>query len=147
MAKGLAEALCLPFISASGWVRSHFGKEASIADLTAYSQEQLRQNSSACLDHLRAQYDLSSSCIIEGIRNPFDFIHLFDAKRDLVISLHYVTNPTQATLFETGLEVIEHYLKWLEQNALFASKRRLSLTFSDFQGLLTKSLSFVQEAS
>lgn len=146
LAKGIAEELKLPHISSSGWVRTHFAEGAPISDMTAYSQEQLEKNPSACLDYLQANYDLSIPCVIEGIRNPFDFIHLFDPREDLVILLDYVKNLTEATLFESGLEVIDRYVKWLEINQLIRSNRRLKLTFSEFDTLLSRSIAFIRES-
>ena len=103
--------------------------KSMIEAMTKFSIETLRTHPYSCVNDIRKNYDLNQPSIIEGIRNPFDFIHLFDPTKDLVIFLERVENPLPSTKFEGGLDVIESYLHWLVETTLIESNRILKLNF------------------
>ncbi len=132
----------LPVIGASEWVRKEFifsestvsdektqetkqeTKQNAINEITKYSQERLQENKDVCINYIRSHYDLSKDCIIEGIRNPYDFTHLFSPESDYALFLKYKKEKYTPTLFEKGISVIDTYVDWLVQNT-FLDKARV----------------------
>lgn len=118
-ARALCDALKLPHVPASAWVRERFpgGDFATRADfvdaITRFSIAQLRDDPARCTDYLFAHYDLSRPCVIEGMRNPHDFVRCFDARCDIAVLLSHEGTALTPTAFERGLDVIAQYLDWL----------------------------------
>jgi hypothetical protein len=131
MARHLAEALGLPCLGASGWVRRRFphdpdsfaDRAAFVAAITGFAIDTLARDPRASIDDLAGRADLDAPCVIEGVRNPFDFVHLFDPRADAVVTLAHATPPVAITAFERGLEVIAGYLDWLAATGLGAAHR------------------------
>ncbi len=65
--------------------------------------------------------------IVDGLRNPRDFIHLFDHNSDLVVFLDREGLEAK-TEFETGVDVIKEYVGWLNSN--FVTENVFSVTVS-----------------
>jgi adenylate kinase family enzyme len=137
-AEAIAKASGLTHVKASGWVREKFprekyaSREEHISMMTCYSTVVLANNPMACVEYIRSSYDLSEECVIEGIRNPFDFAHLFDPKYDEVVFLKYARNNLPLTVFEEGLEVIGHYLRYLMRANIMNRWRYHEYTFDHF---------------
>src|SRR4051812_23127630 len=85
----VALSLAVPHLSASEWVRQRFppasfpDRQAFVEAITRFSIEELNRNPRACVEHLRTHHDLSRFVVLEGVRNPHDFVHLFDPRTDL----------------------------------------------------------------
>ena len=145
LAKHIAHTCHLRHISASNWVKQVWhlseqdfpSREAYIQAITDYSLEYLRKSPHACVDYIRQQLQqpLTSPqfcTIIDGIRNPYDFVNLFDQQRDRCLHLVYLSNPIATNNFEQGLTVIQAYLDWLLTNHLIQPHQATNLTFQTF---------------
>lgn len=128
LARGVAGGLGWVHVGASAWAREGFARdvllapgEDFVAAITAYSARRLREDPDACVSDLRARYPLAAGGhVIEGIRNPRDFLHLFDPRADKVIHLENALVPGPATRFEEGVGLIARYLDWLTAGGLAA---------------------------
>jgi hypothetical protein len=121
VAARLGAVLGIPVYSAGKWARRVFGQEREtmadyVREVTEWSLARLREDFKCGLTALCSEADLSRPNIIEGERNPYDFVQLFDPAEDLVIGLAHTQNPIPATTFELGLDVIWSYLDWLLEN-------------------------------
>ncbi len=135
LAKEVARLTGAQHIMASEWVREEYSvphgtREDFIAGITAYSLQRLQEEPNVCVDYIHAHYDLTRSSVIEGVRNPQNFVHLFDYRHDHVIELIHVGNPYPKTTFEEGLSVIGSYLDWLSKCGLFDPTRRNRYEFN-----------------
>lgn len=118
MATQLAARLGLGHVKASAWARAGYpgpvaptaDRAAFVAAITAWASAELAADPWVSIDHLACGADLRD-CVVEGIRNPLDFIHLYDPRRDVVIWLTATSGPPP-TAFEQGLDVIGAYLEW-----------------------------------
>jgi hypothetical protein len=163
LAKRICDELSLQHVSASAWVRKNFkksyeDKQIHIQSMTAFAIDQLKHNPFICIQELQTSYDLNLPSVVEGIRNPFDFVHLFDTRTDCVIWVKYKNNKLAPTLFEKGLLVVDALLSWQVQNELVSSKQIFNFefeyfdshekesSFSTFENRLTSVLAFVKEA-
>ncbi len=140
LAKHLAQTYGFQHISASGWVKQIWplsvadfpNREDYINAITAYSLEHLRKHPHACIDYIQDQLDLSGNTVIDGLRNPYDFVQLFNWSSDRCIHLIYQQNPIPTNSFEQGLSVIQDYLNWLLKNQLIQPEQALTLNFQTF---------------
>ncbi|MCC6807334.1 MAG: hypothetical protein IT381_07910 [Deltaproteobacteria bacterium] len=122
-AEKLAARLQISHIKASAWVRRMFPapvgtKQDHIEAMTKFSTDALKDDPDACLRHVRAEPGLHGDCVIEGMRNPRDFVHVFDPRTDVAIVLTKRAHDLKATEFETGIEVIKDYVQWSMRNGL-----------------------------
>ena len=67
---------------------------------------ELRRDPAVSVEHLRGRADLSRPCVIEGMRNPYDFVACFDPRADVAVFLAHEGSALPATPFERGLDVI-----------------------------------------
>lgn len=128
VAERLGSSLQLPVYSAGEWARRGFGRQCATMDeyvkhITEWSLARLQKDFRAGLDFLQTEHDLSRPCVIEGERNPHDFIHLFQPAQDFVVSLIHSHNPLARTSYELGLDVIWAYLAWLLENGMIRSRQ------------------------
>lgn len=141
LAKQIAQTYGFAHISASEWIKQRWPtspedfphRQAYIQAVTDYSLTALRQSPHACIDYIRDRLPNSGSTVIDGIRNPHDFIHLFDWQSDRCLSLIYQHCPIPSNSFEQGLIVIETYLNWLLTNHLIQSSQAIVIQFQAFQ--------------
>ncbi len=115
----------IKIIGASAWIRSQLPQHASIEELTSLSKEQLKENPMVCVNYINAEhygYDPAIS-IIEGIRNPFDFTHLFDSRVDIAIFLSRAGVPPKSSFEGNGLEAIKSYVDFLLKEDLLDKRR------------------------
>ncbi|HSD87012.1 MAG TPA: hypothetical protein VLB44_05835 [Kofleriaceae bacterium] len=117
LARRAAEALGVPCHGASAWVREKWPPGSPVEEMTSWAADQLRRDPGVSVKALRARADLDGPCVIEGMRNPYDFVSCFDARCDLVVSLQ-LGDHKAATAFERGLDVIRAYLDWLRDAGL-----------------------------
>ncbi len=125
----VALALGCPHVMASEWVRRRFppatfpDRQSLVDALTRFSVEELKRNPRACVDYIRARHDLDRFNVVEGVRNPHDFVHLFDPRRDAAVFLEHTANDLRPTAFEGGLAVIRAYLDYLLDAGLLPASR------------------------
>ncbi|MEE3717647.1 AAA family ATPase [Tumidithrix elongata RA019] len=118
LAQHIAQTYGFQHISASDWVKQVWqlsvedfaSREDYIKAITEYSLEYLRKYPNACIDYIRDRLDYSDKTVIDGIRNPHDFVNLFDWRSDRCLYLNYQCNPIPTNSFERGLSVIQTYL-------------------------------------
>jgi len=65
---------------------------------------------------------MEDNVVIDGIRNPRDFINLFNPNKDKVVFVSKEKTEIKSTIFEKGIIVIKEYIKWLEENNLLENK-------------------------
>jgi hypothetical protein len=123
VAKMLTDKLGMQWIGGSEWVREeykekHATRKEFIAGITKYSVERLREEPDVCVKYITSKYDLSQPSVIDGERNPYDFIQLFNPTKDKVVYLDFVNNFLEPTIFEDGIKVIDKYLRWNIDNGL-----------------------------
>lgn len=134
-AKAIASQLGFEMISGSDWLiplsenLTFSSKQERIDKLTALTQRELLKNPNAAVEYIKEHHDLSKPVVIEGIRSPSDFFQLVDLRHDLIIFLNRDPNPYQSTAFESGLIVIDKYIKWAERNGLVDRERRVSYIY------------------
>ncbi len=128
-AKRVAEATGANHVMASEWVRSRFPltggpgtRDDHIAALTSFSVEELRRNPAVCVEFLAAKHDLTKPSVVEGVRNPYDFIRLYDPRTDVVAFLENRANALKETEFESGLGVIRAHLEFLQRAHLLRAE-------------------------
>ena len=140
LANQMAQIYGLQHISASDWVKQVWqlsiedfaSREAYITAITEYSLEYLRKYPRACIDYIQHQLVDDRNTVIDGIRNPYDFVTLFNWQFDRCLYLNYQCNPIPTNPFEQGLSVIQTYLKWLLDNRLIQPHQAMTLDFQAF---------------
>lgn len=128
VAKQAAAALHVPHVGASEWVRRMFPslpegtppqeRQKQIEQMTRFSLDELKRDPASCLAFLERHHDLTRPCVVEGMRNPFDFVRTFDPRQDIVVMLERKSSPLDKTGFEGGLDVVRAYLAWSVDNGL-----------------------------
>lgn len=122
----------MPVISASDWVRNTFvpdpqasgDKQKFIASITEYSINQLRNDPEVCIKYICKHYpDVESKkgYVLEGFRNPKDFLTLLNPSTDLVVLLKFPNNPIHGMTFEQeGLQTIYYSVEWFLHSKLMS---------------------------
>lgn len=153
IARQLADALGVRHVGASAWVRNAFAgftpevghdRQKMVEAMTRFSIEELRKNPRACLDVAGPEMDVP--CVVEGMRNPFDFVHAFDWRTDLVLFVQRGDNTLERTAFEEGLAVIGDYLSWLNKAAILDRDRVLVRSYPDaaaIEGVVGEALEWI----
>src|SRR5262249_55896973 len=125
----VALALGCPHVMASEWVRKRFppanfpDRQALVDALTRFAVEELKRDPKACVEYIRRHHDLGRFNVIEGVRNPHDFVHLFDPRQDTALFLEHTANDLRPTAFEGGLAVIRSYLDYLREAGMLVGPR------------------------
>ena len=143
-AKTLAEKHGFQHISAGRWAREWYlgdyenSQEMTndpqiIADMTAYSLAVLKAAPNTTIEFMADHYDLYKPSVIEGVRNPRDFMRLYDPAKDVVHRLIYKGNPITPTKFEEGVEIIGRYMEWLQDLALITSEQYIVHEFESIK--------------
>lgn len=142
-ARRVAEALGIRHAGASAWVRERYpeprpadaataAERARFVDaITAFATAELRRDPNVSVAALRQRVLAGEACVIEGMRNPYDFTCMFDPRTDHAVFLEY-TQAQPPTVFERGLDVIAQYLAWLEEAALLDAGRVHTYRFSAY---------------
>lgn len=88
-----------------------------LEEVTKYSLSKLKSNRNINLEYIGSKYNLNNGCVLDGMRNPYEFIHLF---RPLIDHVVCITGKSslKPTAFEDGNNVIFKYLEWLIENGL-----------------------------
>ena len=153
LARKMAEKWNVPYISASECLADvplppGCSRQERAEYLSDYTTNILRKNPGFCSNYLQQKHGKDTlmygnepvanpesrcSAVIEGIRNPYDFMQLFRPENgDEVVSIEYNNNPCQKTYFEQGLEVIDSYLYWLVQNNVMDPWQYQRISFDRF---------------
>lgn len=142
LARQVAARLGVPHVMASGWVRRLFpdgadptDRQARIEAMTRFSLGALRQDPLAAVSWLERHHPVERPCVIEGMRNPSDFVRVFDPRTDLVVFLEHRGSGLRPTGFEAGLEVIAAYLAWSASVGLLDPDAVLRRGFDDIREL------------
>ncbi len=125
LSREMAKTTGFKVVSTSEWVKRRFTPSAEaqrddkvyLNEITRFSCEELKRDPNACVDYIRHTYPIENGgLIIEGLRNPRDFAHLFRPHLDVVILLHYSANPIAASQFESwGVENIREQVAWYQR--------------------------------
>lgn len=109
-------------VQASKWIKEQYNEtnfpsySEYVAFLTKKSREFLTDDPDCAIKRIKQSFNGNGGgCLIEGVRNPRDFMHLFDYRKDLVVFLSR-DGMEIINEFEEGIEVIKQYVKWLEKN-------------------------------
>lgn len=133
-AKRIAQALVVPVVSASEWVVQSLGGEEFLPChknmrtrvLTEQTAALLRNDPERAVRHMLTHGDMSGSCVVEGVRNPYDFIRLYDPRYDQVVFLRR-RGKDAAQVFENGVRVIEEYVQYVRDADLASHENRHSV--------------------
>lgn len=145
----IGEKLGIKVASASDWLNklsegiSTKSKQEYIDTTTELAVRELRGNQNACFEFIKETNDLSKPLIIEGCRNPKDFIQLFDPMKDVVVFLNRDANPYHTTAFEHGIVVIDGYVNWTAKVGLLDKEKRINFKY-DIKELSSVVDNFVQ---
>lgn len=100
-------------ISAGAWVRSAFGEEKPTRkEMDDYSCAVLNKNQNICIEYLIEQIGEEENVIIEGIRNPRDFMFLYQPG-DIVIFIKLLPEIEESEFEKRGMETIQKYLEFV----------------------------------
>jgi hypothetical protein len=141
LARQVAHGLQVPHVMASEWVRRVFpddpgaDRQSRIEAMTRFSLAALSLDPQACTAYLHRHHALALPCVIEGMRNPADFVRTFDPRTDLVVTLELRTSALVRTGFEAGLEVIAAYVRWLVSVGLLQAERVQQFAHDDIAEL------------
>ena len=141
-ARRAAEVLGVRHVGASAWVRERFPGAPPAADagaaararfveaITAFAVAELRRDPAISVASLRDRVGPAEPCVIEGMRNPFDFVASFDPRTDVAVFLDHAA-AAPPTAFERGLDVIRAYVDWLVAATLAPSSSVFTYAFAE----------------
>lgn len=149
-ARRLAGKLGVRALSAGEWVRERAAvhgearpgdaatpeaRAAHVARLSSLAIDELRRDPGVSVASLRARLLAPDEpVVVDGMRNPYDFVHTFDSRTDRVVFLTLTTNaPPQG--FERGVEVIRDYVAWLADLGMVTADQVSHYKFSEYGGV------------
>jgi GTPase SAR1 family protein len=121
--QALCERLSVQYIGASEWTRKfNVTKDRNPAyreTVTNLARKALLENPRVCIDYISSSLSaIKEPVIVEGLRNPFDFMNLYDPANDYVIHLE-PENAIPINRFDDGIDVIIDFLGYMNENHLF----------------------------
>ena len=144
LAARLAAALGFAIVPGSEWIKARYvpseaarvSVEAYITEITATSLLELAANPDACVDYIRAKYDVAEGgLVVDGLRNPRDFAMLYRPVVDLVLFLDYPANPIAPSEFERhGVAAIRANVNWLVDNGIASANRVAKVKLASIHG-------------
>ncbi len=144
LATAIAKAIDYRVIGGSEWVRARFepseraraDRATWLEEIAAFSCAELMRDPDACVDFIRHTYPIGDGgFVIEGLRNPRDFSHLFRPQCDIVVFVYFATNPIRPTVFERyGTQAIQQYVDWLRNTRMIPEKRVLQYRIDALRG-------------
>lgn len=142
LARRIAERLNLTHVPGSEWIKARYAPsdaaskdtQTYIDEITALSLRCLAENPDACVNFIRAKYDVAEGgLVIEGLRNPRDFTMLYRPDVDVVIFLNHASVKS-ATLFEQGgVDAIMGNVAWMEVHGIARPKSTDEITIDTFK--------------
>lgn len=123
-------------VSASDWVRKNPQTHGmNYQEMTGWSKKALAADPDSCVRHLRAHNPIADGGhLIEGIRNPRDFLLLFQPSLDVVVQVTFEKNPCSTPFEKEGLRVIESQVSWLVTQGIIEPKRFLRFRLDALRG-------------
>lgn len=122
LGKILADKFQYQSISASEWIKCRL-ETSNVEKITQASLALLKDDPDACVNYLQHKYHIKSGgLIIDGIRNPRDFLILFDPSRDIIISIENNNIDYASQFEEIGLKTIKENIKFLKEMNLFSNE-------------------------
>jgi hypothetical protein len=143
LARRLAESLNIRCLSAGGWVRERFPEPRPAADassaeraahierLTQFAISELRRDPNVSVASLRSRLTPDEHAVIEGMRNVYDFTHVFDPRSDHVVAL-FGPARTDTGPFDQGIGPLLAYVDWMIAIGLLDADRKREYTFGEF---------------
>jgi len=134
LAKSLADASSIRYISAVDWVMATFRDRKDKEDLQDYEKAELDYisgrltiNPELFVDNIKDIIKVNDSCssfIIDGVVSPRDFCSLFDYTKDIAIFLNRTDNPaTPSDSDGISQNIIRDYCLWLTTMNLLSKDR------------------------
>lgn len=128
------------YISAVDWLKATFRphlKPEKLEDFQNayydYYVSRLTLNPYLCVDNLFDVIEANKThphFVIDGVMNPKDFTHLFDAKKDIVVFLNRTDNMTNGRDYEgIGVNVMRDYCLWLSTMGFLTKDRWIEYNF------------------
>jgi hypothetical protein len=131
-----AKQLCVEnpawnLLTGSSWITQHPdcppvepNKQSRAEKLTKFCLDLLKKDITVSYQGLKQLISNDKTNVIEGIRNPSDFVRLFDPTKDEVVFLVNDRVVQPSTTFEKiGLETITHYVMFLLGEGLLAPEQ------------------------
>lgn len=88
-------------------------KQKFVGDISEHSTNVLQDNPHCNVDYIQACIRRAGMpCVLEGFRNPFEFMQLYDPAKDMVIFLDRPNADRYDTIFERGIDVIKQNVRW-----------------------------------
>ncbi len=139
ISQGIAQTLNMRTVGASGWIKAQYtgpkqvlindvvydgssvkhtteyGK-AYVHEITTLSRTKLAENPDACILYLRNAGVEDGGCVIDGVRNPRDFMMTFRPEVDLVVFLECAHRQAMTAFEEDGCAAILQNVKWMHAN-------------------------------
>lgn len=127
-AKKVAEKIGGVHVSAGAWVREQcklepgLSRKEAVDRMTRSALVTLRSDPFFSATKLQWGLPTDRIAVIDGVRNPTDFVHLYDPRTDIAVFLHYTgqTYHVTPTMFERGVPLIREYLEWLYATTIMA---------------------------
>jgi hypothetical protein len=122
-------------ISTATYFREGYGKPDTLSrefvfNLSEYSVACLAVNPSFHRSHLEGIIaGTPQPYVIEGERNPDEFVKLYDPKLDMIILIDRVDIEKYDTIIERGLPVIEQYVRWCVRSGVTPVNSVIKLSF------------------
>lgn len=121
-------------ISGSEWVKAVFepsspdilpGSKQYLEEITEFSKGGLMQDPDLCINFIRSKYPIEEGgFVIEGLRNPRDFVSLFRPHIDTFIAINIAVPMVEPTQFEAaGVAAINEIVLWWVNQGLLSQKR------------------------
>jgi len=135
LAQRIAALRGMQCVSAGQWAREQYLGEHEDSTgmrehITAYAVAVLRSAPRTAVAWIKAHVDLAQPTVVEGVRNPSDFAHLFRPDTDDVIRLVH-RGAAAATSFDLGVDVIDAHLRWMIETRLLDQWRYEVQEFDD----------------
>lgn len=102
-------------VSAGGWtIRFGFDKTDSAyrKKVTEASTAALKENPDECINYIQEAFKTPGNYVVEGMRNPRDFLKVFNPTIDVVIFL----KPQDVNIsnqFDMGVDIIQNCVAWM----------------------------------
>ena len=110
-------------IAGSGWLKKYSqpnfsSKKDRTEFLTDLTLKELVREPLIASNWVISQLDINKDNVIDGIRNPADFINLFDSTRDEVVWVINNNIKPMNSFEQQGLAVIRDYLMFLSEHGI-----------------------------
>lgn len=142
-------ALRCPRVGASEFFRKTFRYSGQLSRqeftdaITDFSLEVLRRDPDVNVRHLRDRLP-NTLCVVEGVRNPRDFVCLFDYRADRVVYLSCAETDVEETTFGHGVDVIRELTDYWVRCGLLDVRRVSEVKIQSFLEIEAAADNFVR---